>query len=64
VALSREQDEKLFWQISFGGQRINLENFTLHIGQISSVKNVGEIEQCIFLPNTLPATFRLAHKGW
>ncbi len=33
---SSEQDEKLFWQMAFGDQRINLVNFTEHVGKISS----------------------------
>jgi len=32
----------------FGQRRINLANLTLHIGQISSAQNVGEIEWRIF----------------
>jgi len=36
-AFLREQDEKLFWQMSFGKRQINLANFILHIGQ----QNVG-----------------------
>ena len=37
----------------FGDQQINLANFTLQNGKISSVQNVGEIEQHIFLPNAV-----------
>jgi len=44
--------------MAFGGRQINLANFTMYIGQISSAQNVGEIEQCAL------ATFCLAHKDW
>jgi len=36
------------WQMVFSKWRINLANFTLHIGQISSVQNVVEIKQRLF----------------
>jgi len=34
--------------MTFGERRINLVNFTVHIGQISSAQNVGEIEWQFF----------------
>jgi hypothetical protein len=37
-----------FWQMAFGKWRINLANFTVHIGQILLAQNVGEIERQIF----------------
>jgi len=45
-AFSHEQDEELF--LANGIRRINLVNFTLHIGQISLAQNVGEIEWQFF----------------
>jgi len=39
--------------MAFGEWRINLANFTIHIGQISSAQNVGEIDQAKFLPKAL-----------
>jgi hypothetical protein len=45
MIFSRKQDEELFWQMAFGDERsINLANFTIHIRQISSQQNVGEID--------------------
>jgi len=38
----------LFWRIVFGKWQINLANYTIHNGQISSEQNVGEIKQRIF----------------
>jgi len=43
-----KEDEKLFWLMTFGTWQINFANFTVHIGQISSMQNVGEIEWQIF----------------
>jgi len=57
-AFSREQDEKHFWRMVFSKWQIDLANFTIHFGQISSSKNVGEIEWRIFCRTML------AHKGW
>jgi hypothetical protein len=48
AAFSREQDEKLF-----------LANFTLHIGQISSAQNVGEIDWQIFRQTLYTGNFLL-----
>jgi len=50
--------------MAFGERQINLENFTLHIGQSSPGKNVGEIELQIFIAKyCVFTTFHLEQKG-
>jgi len=46
-----------FW--GNGKRRINLAIFTLHNGQISSAKNVGEIDQQIFYQTLCTGDFLL-----
>jgi len=45
LAFSHKHDKKLFWQMALSQQKINMANFTPHIGKISKVKFVAECGQ-------------------
>jgi len=51
--------KSFFWQMAFGELQINLANFTIHIGQISSAQNVGEIEWQFFCQSMCGSNYLL-----